>query len=159
MGVRMHRSFICALALASLCSAALASSPHSRALDALIARYARIHGIPESLLRRVVAKESGYEPAAFNHRFYGLMQITFSTARSMGYQGKPNGLFDPEVNLTYGVPYLANAYRLADGNEGRAIRLYSGGYYAVAKRMKLLSMLRTAQSPSLEQKTAADPSK
>jgi soluble lytic murein transglycosylase-like protein len=84
----------------------------------LIAHYARIHGIPVSLVRRVVAKESGYEPAAFNHRFYGLMQVTYRTARSMGYRGGPEGLFDPEVNLTYGVPYLADAYRLADGRHG-----------------------------------------
>jgi soluble lytic murein transglycosylase-like protein len=158
----MHRSFICALALASLSSAAFtAPAPHPRALDGLIARYARMHGVPESLVRRVVAKESGYAPSAFNRRFYGLMQITYETARSMGYQGEAKGLLDPEVNLTYGVPYLANAYRLADGNQERAIRLYSTGYYDVAKRKKLLSVLRTAESPSLAQRTlpAADPSK
>jgi soluble lytic murein transglycosylase-like protein len=156
----MYRSFICALALALSCSAALAGSrPHSPALDALIAHYARIHGVPASLVRRVVAKESGYEPAAFNHRFYGLMQITYRTARSMGYRGEPEGLFDPEVNLTYGVPYLANAYRLADGNQARAIRLYSTGYFDVAKRKKLLPALRTAQSPSLAQKAVAEPNK
>jgi soluble lytic murein transglycosylase-like protein len=140
----MHRTAICAFALASFCSAALASSPpHPRALDDLIARYARIHGIPESLVRRVVARESSYHPAAFNHRYYGLMQITYQTARSMGYRGDPAGLFDPEVNLTYAVPYLANAYRLAKGNEARAVRLYSTGYFYVAKRRKMLSQLRS----------------
>lgn len=77
------------------------------------------------------------------------MQITFSTARSMGYRGDPKGLLDPEVNLTYGVPYLANAYKLAGGNEARTIGLYSGGYYKVAKQRKLLGALRTADSPSL----------
>jgi soluble lytic murein transglycosylase-like protein len=154
----MRRVLICALALVSFCSACLADdAQHSSALDGLIARYAHMHGIPESLLRRVIARESGYKPAAFNRRFYGLMQLTYSTARSMGYRGAPKGLFDPEVNLTYGVPYLANAYRLADGNETRAVQLYSGGYYAVAKRRKLLDDLRTAASPSLEPKPAADP--
>jgi soluble lytic murein transglycosylase-like protein len=155
----MRRILIFALA-ASLCSAALAAStPHVRTLDDLIARYARIHGIPESLVRRVVAKESNYKPSALNHRCYGLMQITYRTARSMGYQGEPKGLFDPEVNLTYGVPYLANAYRLADGNEAGAIRLYSAGYYAVAKRRKLLDALRTAASPSLAPEATASPTK
>jgi soluble lytic murein transglycosylase-like protein len=152
----MHRSLISALALASFCSAALASSPpHSLALDDLIARYARIHGIPESLVRRVVAKESSYEPTAFNHRFYGLMQITYQTARSMGYRGDPKGLFDPEVDLAYAVPYLANAYRLAGGNEARAVRLYSSGYFYVAKRRKLLDALRSPASPSLASTHAA----
>jgi soluble lytic murein transglycosylase-like protein len=146
----MHRRFICALALAPFCSAALASSPpHPRALDDLIARYARIQGIPESLVRRVVARESSYDPTAFNHRYYGLMQITYQTARSMGYQGDAKGLFDPEVNLTYAVPYLANAYRLSNGNEARAVRLYSTGYFYVAKRRKQFDALRNAASPSL----------
>jgi len=27
------------------------------------------------------------------------------------------------------VPYLANAYRLADGDEDRAVTLFSSGYY------------------------------
>ncbi len=166
----MRRSFLFILALASSCCAAHAAAPpHARALDALIAHYARIHGIPESLVRRVAAKESGYRSTAFHHRFYGLMQITYQTARSMGYRGEPKGLLDPEVNLTYAVPYLANAYRLARGNQARAIRLYTTGYFAVAKREKLLSALRTAKSPSLERgilerkilerKTAADPNR
>jgi soluble lytic murein transglycosylase-like protein len=154
----MRRSFLCILALASSCCAAHAAAP-PHALDALIAHYARVHGIPESLVRRVVARESGYRPTAFHRRFYGLMQITYQTARSMGYRGEPKGLFDPEVNLTYAVPYLANAYRLAQGNQARAIRLYNTGYFVVAKHEKLLSALRTAKSPSLERKTAADPSK
>jgi soluble lytic murein transglycosylase-like protein len=147
---RMSRRLICALLwtfLGSVAFSAVASS--SPALDGLIARYAHKHGIPESLLRRVIARESGYKASAFNRRFYGLMQITYRTARSMGYQGEPKGLFDPEVNLTYGVPYLANAYRLADGNAVRAIRLYSGGYYDVAKHRKMLHALRTAASRSL----------
>jgi soluble lytic murein transglycosylase-like protein len=145
----MSRSFICALLLAFAGSVAFAAAPRAATIDALIARYAHRHGIPESLLRRVIAKESGYRASAFNRRFYGLMQITYRTARSMGYHGEPRGLFDPEVNLTYGVPYLANAYRLADGNAARAIRLYSGGYYDVAKHRKMLHTLRTAASRSL----------
>lgn len=152
----MPRVFVLALALLSLCSVCLAAEAmHSSSLDALILRYARMHGIPERLLRRVIARESGYRPAAFNHRFYGLMQITYATARSMGYQGQPKGLLDPEVNLTYGVPYLANAYLLANGNELRAVQLYSSGYYFVAKRRRLLAALRTAASPSLAPATHA----
>jgi len=117
-------------------------------LDTLIAHYAQRHGIPEHLLRRVIAKESGNNPAAFNHRYYGLMQITYMAARGMGYRGAPRGLLDPEVNLTYGVPYLANAYRLADGDEARALQLYSSGYYYVAKRRHMLDAMRTADSPA-----------
>jgi soluble lytic murein transglycosylase-like protein len=146
----MHRILFFALAV-SIGSGAFADpAHHSQALDDLIARYAHRHGVPERLVRRVILRESGYNPTSVNGRFYGLMQITYQTARSMGYTGEAKGLLDPEVNLTYAVPYLANAYRLADGDEARAISLYSAGYYYFAKRKKLLSALRTAESPSLE---------
>ena len=123
---------------------------HPPALDALIAHYAHVHGIPERLVRRVVARESGYNPHIVHKRYYGLMQIMYQSARTMGYKGPPKGLLDPKVNLTYAVPYLANAYKAADGNETRAVRLYAAGYYFVAKHKHLLGLLRTADSPSLE---------
>ena len=64
------------------------------------------------------------------------MQIKYETARGMGYKGEARGLLDRQVNLTYGIPYLANAYHLADGNENRATALYRGGYYYLAKCTK-----------------------
>ncbi|QAY94763.1 lytic transglycosylase [Methylovirgula ligni] len=144
------RSALLAAAVTLLCSAASATEKPVPALDPLIARYAHRHGVPEHLVRRVIAKESGYNSAALNRRFYGLMQITYVTARGMGYRGAPAGLLDPEVNLTYGVPYLANAYRLSNGNEARALQLYSSGFYYLAKHRHMLGVMRTADSPSLE---------
>ncbi len=139
------------LAAACLCSAAYAAeAEHPAELDALIAHYAKIHGVPEGLVRHVCKRESGYNPRLVHRRFYGLMQITYQTARSMGYKGAPKGLLDPEVNLTYAVPYLANAYKIAGESETGAIRLYSAGYYYIAKHKHLLADLRTAESPSLE---------
>ena len=40
--------------------------------------------------------------------------------------------------MTYAVKYLANAYRVAGGNESRAVALYAGGYYYAAKRKGML---------------------
>jgi soluble lytic murein transglycosylase-like protein len=74
------------------------------------------------------------------------MQIRYATARGMGYTGPVSGLLDANTNLTYAVPYLANAYKVAGGNPDRAVSLYSGGYYYVAKRKGLLRELRTAAS-------------
>ncbi len=59
------------------------------------------------------------------------------------------GIEETQINLTYAVPYLANAYRLADGNEDRATALFRGGYYYVAKHKKMRGLLRTASSPAL----------
>lgn len=98
------------------------------ALDVLIAKHARAHGIPESLVHRVVHHESKYVPGAMNRGSYGLMQISHGTARGMGYIGSPAGLLDADTNLTYGVLYLARAYRAAGGNHDRALRLYKTGF-------------------------------
>jgi soluble lytic murein transglycosylase-like protein len=65
----------------------------------------------------------------------------------MGYKGDPKGLLDPQINLTYAVPYLANAYRLADGDEDRAVTLFAAGYYYTARQKNMLASLRTASSP------------
>ncbi|MDQ6436461.1 lytic transglycosylase domain-containing protein [Mesorhizobium sp. LHD-90] len=107
-------------------------------LDQLIAKYAAVYEVPVDLVRRVVKRESNFNPAAFNRGHYGLMQIKHATARGMGYQGPAKGLFDAETNLKYAVKYLRGAYMVADGNHNRADRLYQTGYYYHAKRKGLL---------------------
>lgn len=42
-------------------------------IRALIQTYARVHDIPESLLHSVIQRESGYNAAARNGPYYGLM--------------------------------------------------------------------------------------
>ncbi len=91
-------------------------------------------GVPQSLIDRVIARESGGNARAVSHGNYGLMQIRLGTARAMGYTGSAAGLLDPQTNMTYAVRYLAGAYRAAGGNEARAIALYQHGYYYQAKR-------------------------
>ncbi|GAC1333676.1 MAG: hypothetical protein NVSMB26_15200 [Beijerinckiaceae bacterium] len=156
----MIARLVCALALSSTCSfAALAASKSPTAkFDELIAEHAQANGLPESLVHRVVLRESRYNARAFHSRYFGLMQITYATARSMGYKGKPAGLLDPDVNLTYAVPYLANAYLIAGRDEDRAVHLYAAGYYPAAKKARLLSKLRTAESPPVKPvATSAEP--
>lgn len=111
------------------------------ALDAKIARYAKLYDIPPSLLHRVVKRESNYNPAARRGPYWGLMQIRYDTAQGVGYSGPAANLLDADVNLTFAGAYLANAYRVGGRNEARAIRLYSGGYYYEAKRKGMLSQL------------------
>lgn len=122
---------------------------HPDTFDTWIAKQAKIHGVPEALIHRVVMRESRYRPDAMHKRYYGLMQITYPTARSMGYKGEPKGLLDAETNLTYGVPYLANAFLVADKKDDRAVALYSKGYYFEAKRKHQLALMRTADSEPL----------
>ena len=107
-------------------------------LDGLIAHYSKEYNVPEALVRRVIVRESGYNPSARNGPYYGLMQISNATARGMGFSGEPASLLDAETNLRYAVRYLAGAYVTAGGNHDRAMQLYASGYYYDAKRQGLL---------------------
>ncbi|MDP9589918.1 UNVERIFIED_ORG: hypothetical protein J2W19_002471 [Shinella zoogloeoides] len=107
-------------------------------IDDIITKYATLYGIPESLLHRVVRRESTYNPRAYNRGHYGLMQIKYATARSMGYEGPAEGLFDAETNIKYAGKYLRGAWLVADDKNDGAVRLYAAGYYYHAKRKGLL---------------------
>ncbi len=144
--LRIPLAAAAALLAGSMCCARPAQRPTT--YDQMIAREAKIYGVPEAFVHRIVMRESRYNPRLVHSHGFGLMQIKYATARGMGYRGDARGLLDPEVNLTYAVPYLANAYRLADGNEERAAALFSSGYYYVAKHKKMQGLLRTASSPA-----------
>jgi soluble lytic murein transglycosylase-like protein len=107
-------------------------------LRALIDRYAGIHDIPESLLHRIIQRESGYNPGARNGPYYGLMQIHPRTAQTMGYDGPAEGLLDAETNLKYAGRYLRGAWMVSRGDQDDAVMWYAKGYYYEAKRMGLL---------------------
>lgn len=107
----------------------------------MVAAHARANGVPEALVHRVIMRESRYQPGLVGHGgTIGLMQIKLATARSLGYSGTAEGLRDPATNLTYGIRYLAGAYRTANGNHNRAVSYYAGGYYYAAKRQRHLPL-------------------
>ena len=129
------------IALLCLASAAYAERPET--YDKLIAAHAAANGVPKSLVHRVITRESRYNPRLIGHcGCLGLMQIKLGTARSLGYEGTAQGLLDPETNLTYGVKYLAGAYRTAGGNADRAV-----AYFAAATTTRPSSSILRLQSP------------
>ena len=107
-------------------------------LRTLIEGAARDNGVPVELVQRVVIRELSHRPEARNGPYYGLMQILPATAQGMGYKGPPEGLLDPETNLTYAVRYLRGAWLVAGGDQEEAVGWYARGYYYEAKRLGLL---------------------
>jgi soluble lytic murein transglycosylase-like protein len=101
------------------------------AIEVLIVQHAKMHSLPEALVRLVIRRESNFNPRAVYRGNYGLMQIRLGTARALGYRGDAEGLLDPATNMTYGVSCLAGAYRAAHGDEARTLVLYSRGYHDV----------------------------
>jgi soluble lytic murein transglycosylase-like protein len=143
----LRRIIWAGLALLCLASAAYAERPET--YDKLIAAHAAANGVPESLVHRVITRESRYNPRLIGHcGCLGLMQIKLGTARSLGYEGTAQGLLDPETNLTYGVKYLAGAYRTAGGNADRAVSYYARGYYYAAKQQHLAMQSTSDAGPT-----------
>jgi soluble lytic murein transglycosylase-like protein len=141
-----RRSFI-GLALPALLAACGKGPETSRSdlhpgetpqLRALVRKYAQVYDIPESLIHRVIQRESGYNPRARNGPYYGLMQILPQTAQTMGYRGTPSGLLDADTNLRYAGKYLRGAWLLSHGSQDRAVSWYARGYYYEAKRRGML---------------------
>ena len=135
----MKRSLIlaclAAMAVLYLPQAALAQRAD---YEAMVASHASANGVPPALVHRVIVRESRYQPRLVGRGgTIGLMQIKLATARGLGYTGDAEGLRDPDTNLTYGVKYLAGAYRAANGDHDRAVHYYAAGYYEVAKRQRL----------------------
>jgi soluble lytic murein transglycosylase-like protein len=108
----------------------LAANPHP--YGPMIASYAATHGVPIKLADAMVRIESRYNPRARNGANLGLTQISYPTAKSLGYSGSPAGLYEPSANLNYGIKYLAQAYKLAGGDTCRAIMKYQSGHRAVS---------------------------
>ncbi len=141
-----RRAMVVALTVASFAvsTAALASSaPYPDAaqkaeIDRLIVFYSKKYNVPVALSRKVVESESEYRPLARNGPYWGLMQIRYDTAKGMGFEGQPTGLLDAETNLAFGIAYLSNALKAAQGNTSRGHMLYRTGYYFEARRKRVL---------------------
>ena len=121
--------------------------------EAMVASHAGANGVPAALVHRVIVRESRYQPRLVGRGgTIGLMQIKLATARGLGYTGDAEGLRDPDTNLTYGVKYLAGAYRAANGDHDRAVHYYAAGYYGVAKRQRVRKF-RQSDCPKTRQKS------
>jgi soluble lytic murein transglycosylase-like protein len=111
----------------------------SKTYRALIKREAEKNGLPPDIADAVAAIESGYDPDAIGGvGEIGLMQVRPGTAAMLGFKGELAELARPDVNIHYGVTYLGEAWRLANGDLCRALMKYRAGHGA--EIMTALSM-------------------
>ncbi len=95
----------------------------------LIKREAEKNGLPPDIADAVAAIESGYDPGAVGGvGEIGLMQVRPETAAMLGFKGDAAELAKPDVNIHYGVTYLGQAWRLANGDLCRALMKYRAGH-------------------------------
>lgn len=95
----------------------------------LIERESLAFSLPPALVDAVMAVESRYNSAVVGmDGEVGLMQVMLPTARMMGFTGTSAELATPDVNVHYGVRYLAGAWRLAHGDLCTATMKYRAGH-------------------------------
>jgi hypothetical protein len=96
---------------------------------ALINAEAEKAALPVDVADAVAYVESAYDPSVVGDvGEIGLMQIRPTTAAMLGFRGSEAELFDPATNVHYGVRYLAQAWRLANGDLCRALMKYRAGH-------------------------------
>jgi hypothetical protein len=95
----------------------------------IINREATARGVPPELVDAVMAVESSHNPATVGaDGEIGLMQIMPATASMLGFTGSLAELAEPEINIRYGVMYLATAWRLAGQDICTATMKYRAGH-------------------------------
>lgn len=116
-----------------------ARSENYRAASPLLREASRLHGIDYSLLKAVIATESGFNPNAVSPKgAVGLMQLIPPTAQRYGVTaGKgitiAKKLTDPKINIKAGARYLADLIRMFPGRLDLALAAYNAGEGAVQR--------------------------
>jgi hypothetical protein len=99
------------------------------AVRALLEQEVRKTGLPTDIADAVVQIESNYDPSIVGGvGEIGLMQIRPGTAAMLGFRGSAEELAKPATNIHYGVTYLSQAWRLANGDLCRTLMKYRAGH-------------------------------
>jgi hypothetical protein len=113
-----------------------------------------------SLLVAIAKKESGLNPLQFNEEksgSYGLMQIQCDTARQMGLKYSCDQLFDPHINVRFGIKWLRFIEdRLADTRPRNIIAAYNAGFEH-KERAKLVSNCKVVVKRVANELRSTDP--
>lgn len=90
-------------------------------------------GISPRLIYATVMNESSGHPYAYRAEpqlgtaSYGLGQPLYTTAKSLGYTGTPEGLYDPTTNLDITAHYLAKAIQSGAKTPQQVAAFYNSG--------------------------------
>lgn len=91
--------------------------------------------VTPSLVKAVIAVESGFNPKAYRAEPHigdasrGLMQLLFRTATGLqGWQGAPQDLYDPALNVRLGTQYLTDRIRAHGGDVLAGVSAYNNGH-------------------------------
>jgi soluble lytic murein transglycosylase-like protein len=106
------------------------ASPESRKFDSLIEKYSSENRLDPSLIRSIIAQESGFNPKAVSPKgARGLMQLMPETAASLGVKNS----FDPEQNIQGGVKHFRFLMDNFNNNLELSLAAYNAGQNLVQR--------------------------
>ena len=114
-------------------------SPGYKAASPLLREASTKHGIDYSLLKALIATESGFNTFAVSPKgAVGLMQLIPPTAERYGVTAGKDGsiekkLTDPKTNIRAGARYLADLIKMFPGRLELALAAYNAGEGAVQR--------------------------
>jgi hypothetical protein len=92
--------------------------------DSIIEKYASDYHLDASLIRSIIATESGFNPRAVSPKgARGLMQLMPATAQRLGVRN----IFDPEQNIQGGVKHFRSLMDSFDNNLVLSLAAYNAG--------------------------------
>ncbi len=99
-------------------------------IDSLVGRNAAAWQVDPSLVKAIIANESGFNANATSHvGAQGLMQLMPTTAQSVGVRDS----YDPSQNVAGGTRYLRGLLDRFNGDVRLAVAAYNAGPGAVEK--------------------------
>ncbi len=105
------------------------SDDNLQSVAPLIDQWAAQYGIPHDVAFGLVSQESRFNPNATGAAGeIGLTQIKPSTASGLGFTGTADQLYDPGVNLAFGLQYLAQQIARYNGDIASALSAYNAGH-------------------------------
>ena len=104
----------------------------------IIDKYSKIKKVDPFLIMALIKQESTFKASVVSpSRAYGLMQLLLNTANLMARKYKRRvyrtNLFNPEINIKFGVEYLKDLIDKYNGNIYYALAAYNAGDHRVDK--------------------------
>lgn len=99
--------------------------------DLIVSRAAH-YGIPAAVINHVARKESTFRCSPGNPRYHGPLQVSYQSAKALGYTGGAGGLNNCGAGLEYGLRHLALCARATGNNPAAAAKCHeTPGRYGV----------------------------
>ena len=97
------------------------------------------YGISTNVVMGCIRVESNFQTQIMgdNGKAYGLMQVQKQWHRARMKKVGATNLLDPYDNVAVGIDYLAELYKIYNGNWHKALMAYNGGHAYCKRRLRM----------------------